>query len=139
MSRFGRMVYGVGRAQVTISEDHARAFEAVLDHAIPELAQTMAEVTEQVTDGARAKWPVKSGFSKRRLERGLRVQGTVVEAFVRNLAKYAYYIRWGVKSPLGRRVGGRVANDLIYKPGLKRADEVAAATADALADLAARG
>lgn len=137
--RFGSMVYGTGRAQVTISQEHARAFEAVLDYAIPELAQTMTEVTTDIVEGAEAEWPVKSGFSKRRLNRGIRIEGSVIEAFVRNLAKYSYFIRWGVKSPLGRRVGGRVANDLIYKPGMKRADEVAAATADALADLASRG
>jgi len=139
MGQFGRMVYGTGRAQVTISQEHARAFEAVLEGAIPELAATMSLVTEEVVEGALAEWPVKSGFSKRRLDRGIRIQGTIVEAFVRNAAKYSYYIRWGLDSPLGRRVGARVANDLIYKPGLSRADEVASATAEALADLAARG
>jgi len=139
MSRFGRMVYGTGRAQVTISQEHARAFEAVLDRALPKTAEAMGDATHEVLRGAQKEWPWKTGRSKRALERGMRWRADAVEAFVRNPVRYAYYIRWGEKSGLGRRVGGRVVQDLIFKPGLKLADKIARVSADELAKLAGRG
>ena len=139
MGRFGRMVYGTGRAQVTISQEHARAFDAVLERAIPETGAAMADATAEVMRGAQKEWPWKTGRSKRALERGIRFQTAAVEAFVRNPVRYAYYIRWGEKGGLGRRVSGRVVQDLIFKPGLKLADKIAQVSADELARLAGRG
>ena len=137
--RFGRMVYGTGRAQVTISQEHARAFEAVLDNAIPATAEAMSDATASVVRDANKEWPWKTGRSKKAIERGMRFRDDAVEAFVRNPVRYVYYIRWGRKSPLGRRVGGRVVQDLIFKPGLKLADKIAKVSADELARLAGRG
>jgi len=136
MSR-GKLLYGSGRAQVEISGAHRDAFQAVIDGVIPKSAAAIDGETRRVWGFARAKWPVKTGKSKRALEQGFRVEGDQVVGFVRCRTNYAWHIKWGVGKSFGFRRGSRVANDLIFKPGKKGADRVAAVVADELAALAA--
>lgn len=138
MSKF-KLVYGTGRAQVEFSDAQRAAFEAALEAAAPNTRAVLDDETERILEYATNNAPVKTGFFKRSLERGVRIQGaTTVTGFVRSKDRKAYHIRWGDES-YGFRRGARAVNDLIFKPGRKGVDKVAAALADDLADAAARG
>lgn len=133
-----KLVYGVGRAQVEFSDAQRAAFEAVLDAVAPNTVAAIDAETKRVMDAAVKDAPYKTRKFQRSFERGIRIQGGTIVGFVRNTDPKAYHVRWGVKA-FGRRLGGRVVEDLVFKPGRKGIDKVAAALADDLAAAAARG
>jgi hypothetical protein len=134
-----KLVYGTGRAQVEFSDAQRATFEAVLDTIIPNTMDVFHSETARVLDYATEHAPVKTGFFKRSLERGVRVESlNMVGGYVRSRDRKAYHVRWGEKS-FGFRMGRRVVDDIIYKPGREGVEEMAAALADDLAIAAARG
>ena len=145
----GQITFGTGRAQIRVSGSAFDVARRVLETAAPRTTAELDRATTKLAAEAKSRWPFgpphphyKSGkrkkHSKYQIEHGIRIEdgGRVVVGFVRNVAYWAYYIKWGPKQSFGFRRGARVALDLIYRPGRKEAKPLAAAIAADLRDAA---
>ena len=136
MSR--RLVYGKGRATVEFSDMQRTAFESALRAAAPATMKAINAELDRVEAFATAHAPVKSGKFKRSIGTQIKIQGTDVTGTVQATVPYAWHVRWGLKS-FGFRLGGRVVEDIIFRPGMKGVDRLAAAIADDLQSAAVKG
>jgi len=139
MAFTGKLVFGTGRAQVEFSREQAAAFQDVLKNLLPTASEAIENETRRIDVGFRRRAPVKSGKFKRSIERGGRFTTSEFIAFVRNTDPKAWHVRWGSNAPLGFKLGGRVINDLIFKPAKDGVDKIADAMADDAAKIAGGG
>lgn len=115
-----RLVIGRGMLRCELDDGLARVVRRVLQNAAPRTLEAMERKAKQIHDRAQAEWPVRTGYSKSKLDYGTRLIGAgQVEAFVTNDADYAVYIK-------GREQGGKSTwVELLRKPGREAADELA--------------
>lgn len=124
--------------------DSNDGIQKMVDRVIRELAPTVAPILDraaaELEAGAVAAWPVgrERGrpHSRDLFEEGLRFGGQdTIEAFVRNKADYAFFIKFK-KRNLASGLGGKSASvELLRKPLKAIAPRVAKEVAEAAGDL----
>ncbi len=117
-------------ALVQVDPDLQRKTLALMEVAAPTLAKGYNRHLVPVAQTAFDKWPVLSGLSKSLIGLDFAVLGTgeTFRGRIRNTAPYAWLIRWTHHMPYGV-----VVRSLIFDPGEKAADRIAA---DAVKDIA---
>ncbi len=147
MAISGKLTYGTSRASIRVSDSAFSSWENVLEQTAPRTVRALDDATTKIEASARAQWPKgahdwryqtgkRQTHSRYQLEHGIRIEpnGTIV-GYVRNLAPWAFAIRWGIKS-FGRRMGAKVSTDLIFRPGRKAGKPLAEHIAEDLRDAA---
>jgi hypothetical protein len=124
---------GKGGGQVQADREVASAVERVLRAAHGRVVERLERAADRIGVPAEARWPVGKErgkpHSRDLFERGLRLpRKGVLEAFVRNGASYAYYVR-SMKGGLG---GKSAFVELLRKPLRTEARMVADELADDL-------
>lgn len=109
----------------------------------PRSQRVMRDAMNDVYSSAFEKWPVKTGESKRRLVRNLRLTAEGIEVTIEDLVPYAQFIREKRKRTETTRAliargfinttrGTSVTAKLITKPWRKRWDKIAQIMVDEL-------
>lgn len=134
----GGLVFGKGRATISVSPGLQQHVEMMLRTAAPRTMEKLRQVTGELVDSAAKDWPVKTGKSKAGLNSVVRLVGNgVVEGVVSNREKYAFMITLPGGAAWAKRL--HVWSELVRKPGAKRAPELAEALKLDLIEAAAKG
>lgn len=132
MSRVLR--YGKGKSSVEISAAQHDIIMDTLRAAEPSVIKVFEDVTAELAKRSEEKWLVrkKGSLGSKYMHRtGIRIiPPYTVEAFVENLAEYAWAIKIGEKSDTSIRQGKRLADVVLWSPARRSADTVAKKIAD---------
>jgi len=107
--------WGDKKTSITIDDPTGILLGQAVDRIYPGLIQEMEEATKELYDDAYAKWPERTGFSKRELNYGVLFNENVIEAYIDSPAKYTKYIH--EKWPFNRVF---VWQELLIKPFKKK-------------------
>lgn len=125
------MIFRSGGSSIEM-DNAIRAMTARLLRANPTIARRLEDTTGRIRHRAEVRWPRNTGRSARQMTTGIRLTPTGLVAFVGNTASYAPFIRFkGTRALVWRQ--------LIARPGVRGASELADALADDLARLAVSG
>lgn len=117
-------------ALVQVDPDLQQKTLALMGVAAPAVADGVNRHLVPVAENAFERWPVLSGLSKSLIGLDFAVlgDGSTFRSRIRNTAPYAWLIRWSHRMPYGV-----VVKALIFDPGEKAADRIAA---EAVKDIA---
>jgi hypothetical protein len=116
----GRIIVTSGKASIVLDDGAARMAERLLRRAAPEVLAALEREADAIVAEARPQWPVKTGKSKDALDWALRLRSLeIVETVVFDPVPYVYFIK-------GKKQGGKSTwNELVVKPGRRRAKKLA--------------
>lgn len=110
--------YRSGDASIVMDDTLQRMVESVLENVVPATTKALNEHVGGLYEEARADWPIKSGYSRDSLEKGLIVERDRIVFFIRNDSGYARFIK-------ARNLGGRRPwTKLVISPSRKRRSEL---------------
>ena len=128
--------YGKGRGSFEFDKEMSDLIIQSLK-ADSEIVEVLQNEVERLAKSSEQQWLIrqpkygKSKDSKSKHRTGLRIiPPYTIEAFVENYAEYAWAIKIGRESKSNLREGKRLADEVLWKPAKKGAEDVAKKTAN---------
>lgn len=123
--------YGKGRGTIEIDGDQRDLILGTIRAADPSIVKVLEQTTEELAKKSEERWLVRqpkygeSQGSKGQHKTGLRIiPPYTIEAFVENIAEYAWAIKVGPDSNTNIRQGRRLADAVLWSPARRGAQKV---------------
>lgn len=116
-----RLRFGSGSVRIEMDDTLDRIYRRALDRVAPKVVERIEDATEEVFDVAQIDWPVRTGRSRRGLQRFVAISSdhAHIRGTITNDVVYARFIR-------ARNLGGKSPFvELLRKPMRAKAKELA--------------
>jgi hypothetical protein len=128
-----------GKSETKITNDFDDFLKQIAFELVPQIEKDIEVEIEEIYDNAKKNWLVRKKRSQRSIDKlkfGVNVKGTVVTAFVVNLAPYAWAIKVGTSSDSNLKPGKKLADILLWQPAKKLSKKLTKKLADGIVELA---